>query len=330
MTEHRDKGEKIMANQQLKETKISAKVVGVLTEKALELETGVKKTSNKDGKQYVTDVIKGKLVVDGFEIRVYSQSKTAKGDNKMFKGIKTIYNDYIDKLMASKDTSLTADTISVDIKYECNDYVGQDGEVKTGTQISLFKADRVSPDTAHQAEVDIDGAVIRKIAPIIKNEEETGEYTVEIATFDYNGKLKPFTFVVDEDLAERFMDMYEAGQTTQLYAEIKAIQIGGEANETKKAAFGKKAKVQSGFTIMQHTIIGGEKPFDEENSYDLADVKKAMYQREEELEAMKKKAKEEGNKKSSGGGLKGNGKTGGKGIELGKKPNVDEQDDMPF
>ena len=317
--------------EQLKQSKINGNITGILEEKALELETGVEK--EKDGKKYKTDVIKGKLVVNGYEIRVYSQSKNGDKENKMFKGLLTIYNDYLDKVEASK-TGGVADTISVSIRYECNDYVGQDDTVKTGTQISLFKADRVSPETPHQAEIDLDNVYIASMMPEVKDEEETGRLKIKLAYVDYYGKIKPLEFFVenseDDDLVGDIENYYEVGQTVHVYAELKQIRIGGETSKGK-AGFGRKANVASGFTITEAHIIGGEEPFEDELAYDTDEIKKAMKERQLELDEMVAKAKEKAKQGGATGGLKGSGSKGG---AVGKKANVakqtEEDDSLPF
>lgn len=335
-----------MANQQVKTTTINGKITGVLEEKALELQTGVQKTP-MEGKPYTTDIIKGKLVVNGYEINVFSQSHTTKGENKMFKSLKTVFDSYVDKVQAAKE-GLEPDTVEVAIKYECNDYPSptqSPTEIKTGIRISYFKANRVPKETPSQAELDIDGAVIRTMVAETKDEEETGRLLVEVATFDYTGRLKPFKFIVEngseedglDTLVEDFESTFQAGQTVRIYCELKKIQIGGETTK-KKAAFGKKADVSSGYTIIEAHIIGGEEPYeeDDEKTYDLKDVKEAMNQRNEELEAMLKKAQEDAKKpkdnKASLGGA-GNKSAGGKGA-VGKKaqvpPTTNEDDDCPF
>lgn len=315
--------------EQLKASKINGNITGILEEKALELETGVEKTS-KDGKKYATDIIKGKLIVNGYEIRVYAQSQNGDKENKMFKGIRTIFNDYVDKIEASKGEKV-ADTISASIKYECNDYVGQDDTVKAGTQISLFKADRVSPETPHQAELDLDNVYIASMMPEVRNEEETGRLKIKLAYVDYQGKVKPLEFVVengeDDDMVGEIENYYEVGQTVHVYAELKQITVGG-GNNKGKAGFGRKANVASGFTITEAHIIGGEEPFEDELAYDTEEIKKAMKERQLELDEMVKKAKEKATQGGATGGLKGS-KSGG----VGKKANVNkpsEDDCLPF
>ena len=325
----------------IKSTTINGKIIGNLDEKALELQVGVKK--EKDGKQYTTDIIKGKLVVSGYEINVFAQSSFADKENKMFAGIKTIYDTYVDKIQAVKEGK-EADTVEVAIKYECNDYAAPTAaptEIKTGTRISFFKATRVPHDTPHKAEIDIDGAVIRSMAPEIKDEEETGRLIVEVATFDYNSKLKPFKFIVEngteedgtDTLVDDFENTFEAGQTVRLYCELRKIQIGGETSK-KKAAFGKKVDVNTGFTIIEAYIVGGEEPYEEEQAYDLAVVKEAMNQRKEELDALLKKKQEEAKKPKTGGGASGLGGAGNKAskpkVGKGNPIEMDEPEDSPF
>ena len=90
---------------ELKQTTNKSKFIGVLSEKALAVESG--KMKDDKGKEFDCDVIKGTISVETangtFPLRVYSKSKKKdRTDNKMYAGLVTIMNDYVSKMDVSQ------------------------------------------------------------------------------------------------------------------------------------------------------------------------------------------------------------------------------------
>ncbi|NBK99163.1 MAG: hypothetical protein EOM50_14320 [Erysipelotrichia bacterium] len=291
---------------EVKATKNTGMLTGFLSEKNLEI---VDDKFERDGKTIQCKTVKGEIVVStdngDFKLRVFSRSKKGDGeDNKMFKGFETIANTYISKVDVAKDSSLTADIISCSVRVQCNDYVAQDGTVKSGVQIGLQNANRVNGEVEHSTDVDMVG-IIRSIKPETnKDGEETGRLVVEFVTIGYNGNAEPLTVYVEEDLASDFEDMYEAGQTCELYCSLAMKRVGGEDNKGE-AKFGRKAKVRSGFDVLEIQVVGGEEPYDEEDvdengnskAYDMDTLKKLMSDRQIMLEALLNNSKEDSKSK---------------------------------
>lgn len=296
---------------EIKQTKSLARFCGKLQEKALTVEAGSIKDAN--GKEIPCEIVKGTITVKTdngvFPLRVYSASKKKdKSENKMFKGLKTIAEQYISEVDAAKDDSVEANVVDCNVKININDYVGQDGNVKTTTQMSLNSAKRVTADVEHTTDIAMVGYIGAIKPEVNKDDEETGRLMVTFVTVGYGGRAEPYTLYVDTDLADDFEDMYEAGQTAELYLSATMRHVG--AKTTAQAGFGRKAKVNSGYDVMELVVIGGEPPYEDEEdddgnslALDRKTIKKLMEEREmylENLKTEKKDAKKETKSKKSG------------------------------
>lgn len=290
---------------EIKATKNLSKFVGVLSEKALECVEG--ETNGENDKKIPCEIIKGKITLETvngtFPLRVYSASKKKDGTaNKMFKGLKTIMDTYVSKLDVAKDSSLVADTIECNTKVSINDYPAQDGTINTGIQVSLNSAKRVNEDAESSTDLDLVGYIDNIVPELDKDEEETGRLVVTFISVGYGEKAEPFTLYVDEELADDFDEMYEKGNTCELYCSVAMKHVG--AKQTAEAAFGRKAKVNSGFDVLEIQVVGGEPPYEEDdddedgNSKILSSklIKELKKNRELYLENLKNDAKDKDKK----------------------------------
>lgn len=311
----------------IKQTKSKARFVGVLEEKGLELVKG--EIKGREGNKIPCEIIKGKLSVatdNGlFTLRVYTASKTTKNeDNKMFKGIKTILDEYKDR----KTYGDEADVIDCDVQININDYVTDGANaVKTTTQISLNSAKRVTGEVESTTDIDMVGYIGKIVPEINKDDEETGRLIVDFATIGYGDRALPFKLFVGEDMADDFTDYYEVGQTVELY--ISATQRHVGETKPKTAKFGRAANVVSGFDVLELIIVGGEEAFEDEYDGEGEEIegtnvaiskktiKELMKAREMFLENLL-------NEKKSG---KTKEKKGGMGS---RKPVVEEDDKAPW
>lgn len=347
---------------ELKQTTNKSKFIGVLSEKALTVESG--KMKDDKGKEFDCAVIKGTISIETangtFPLRVYSKSKKKdRTDNKMYAGLVTIMHDYVSKFEISNKTisfkengrdvkipivanekdadtdsefviANTADTIECVVKVDINDYVSKNsGKVVSGVQLGMNKANRVAADTESTTDLMLEG-YIGKIAPETdKDGEETGRLIVTLVTIGYGGVAKPFTIIVPEDLADDFVDMYEEGQTAMLYCAVMMRHVGGSSNTT--AAFGKRAKVSSGFDVQEIVLIGGDEPYEDDENEEgnskcisAKDIKALMKERKLMLEQKEKDAQEEASKPKETKTKKGLGS-----IKKIENP-VEDDDDCPF
>lgn len=312
---------------EIKQTKMMCRISGVLSEKALELKSGELKGDN--GKTIPCEIIQGTISVETengvFPLRVYCASKTKKEggkENRMWKGMKKMMDDYISKVDASKDDTLTADKVNCDVRVNINDYPRQDGTVATTVQLSLNSIRRATGDFESVTDVDMDG-YIRSIKPETKgDDEETGRLMVEFVTIGYGGKAEPYTLYVPEELADDFEDIYEPSQTVEMYCSLVMRHIGEKKTSTAK--FGRKANVSSGYDVMEMIVVGAEDPYEEPDDdeieskvIDKKTIKKLMEERSLMLEELPKQKKEKDKDKKSTKTDKG----------LGRKNKVVEEED---
>lgn len=277
---------------ELKQSKNNGLIVGTLSEKALEIVD-----AEQNGKK--CKAIRGKLAIETdkgtFEVQAYQKSLTTKGEaNGMYESLYKVMEEYKDK------TTGNPDTVKCKVNISVNDYANKRGEISTTTRIRLNGCNRV--DSAEfNTDIDLEG-YIDAIIPETKNEEETGRLLVKFMMTDYSGNAQPFELVVGEDLASDFEDMYSVGDCALLYCELTMTHVGG-APSGKKAAFGRKANVVSGFDKFEIIVVGGEEPYDvEDDDYDgfvltKKDVKNLKADREVLLESILAKAKEESGEK---------------------------------
>lgn len=312
-----------MSNE-IKSTKNLSRIVGVLSEKALELKTGTIKGENGD---IPCQIIQGQLAVETdngtFPIRVYSASKKKDGsENKMFNGIKTIMESYVSKVDAVKSEK-EADVIDCNTKVNINDYVGNDGQVKTSVQISLNSARRVTGEVESVTDIDMVGYIGSIKPEMDKNDEETGRLIVNLMTINYLEKAEPFTLIVPEDIADDFNDIYEVGQTVELYCSLEMRHVG--AKQGTQAAFGRKAKVAQGYGVMELVVFGGEEPFEDDDDAEekkcisSKTAKELMNERKLYLENLPNEKKEKDKEKKTT-------KSNKKGLGS-RKPTVEEDED---
>lgn len=212
-------------------------------------------------------------------------------DNSNFKALKTVLENYVPKIKDSEN----ATRVKVDGMLALNEYVDKNTfEYKGFPQVNGFRITSTNVPEEDTADCEISG-IIRSIIPETKGEdaEETGRLKVELYTFNKQAETTPFTFIVEQDLADDFNNFYEAGQSVKLYYEILTKQVGVKKPTT--GGFGRReSKMVSGFSVTEYSVFRGDEPFDEENEYyiDVEDMKKALNERDIKIENMIKIAKE--------------------------------------
>lgn len=312
-----------MENNTLKQSINVTQIVGVLSEKALTKEAVTKEI---EGKKVTMEVIKGELSVETtngiFKGRVYCQSKTKNGENKMFKGWETIYREYKDKLKNGDE----ADKVIMKIAIDENAYSTDGKTLNLGEQVNISKINRTTDiEVEHPTDGKISG-VIKSIVPEVVNENETARLKVELINIAYGGKAQIINLVVGEDLAEDFKDIYTKGVTCVLDVEAKMVQKGSVDKATR--AFGRKSEVKSGYEVLEIAVVGGQEPMEEELSYNVNEIATALQEREASHQAIiEKKAKEMAQGK--GGAVPTKPKTVGRTTSV-TPVDEDGTDDLPF
>lgn len=230
-------------------------------------------------------------------------------DNPNFKSLKTVLENYIPKSNA-KDGEVPT-RVKIDGILSANEYVNKDTyEFKSITQVNGFRITSTGVPEEDSADCEISG-IIRSIIPETKGEdaEETGRLKVELYTFNRNAETTPFTFIVEQDLADDFNSFYEAGQSVKLYYEIITKQVGAKKPTT--GGFGRReSHMVSGFSVTEYSVFRGDTAYEEDSEYYInpEDMKQALNERDIKINNMVKTAKENKDKpKSSPKGASSNG-----------------------
>ena len=216
-------------------------------------------------------------------------------DNSNFKAMKTVLENYVPKIKDAEN----ATRVKIDGMLANNEYVSKDTyEYKAFPQINGFRITSTNVPEEDSADCEISG-IIRSIIPETKGEdaEETGRLKVELYTFNKQAETTPFTFIVEQDLADDFNNFYEAGQSVKLYYEILTKQIGAKKPTT--GGFGRReSKMVSGFSVTEYSVFRGDTAYEEESEYYInpEDMKKALNERDIKINNMIQKTKEDSSK----------------------------------
>jgi hypothetical protein len=289
-------------------------IEGVLKEKNLEIIPAEMK--NSSGSTVKTDAIRGELVIASTEdsehkVKVYAYKLTKDGkDNSVFKGLKTVMDEYVSiaEALKSSQTADAADKVRVTKgRLGLNDYYLPNGELRSYPQINTNFVNRVKEGTYNpKAEFSLE-VYFDSITPEIKDSEETGRLLVKVIVPMYGGEVIPLTLVAtDEDTINYIQTNYEAKKTGKIWGEFfNSVKI----TKTVEQGFGKAKEKITTNTINELILVGGEETQyedDDEKSYSTELIKKAMAERDIKLDELLKKSKDgkSGGKtagKSSGG-----------------------------
>lgn len=215
--------------------------------------------------------------------------------------------------------------VKVDGAIGLNEYATEDGRWSSRVVVNGFNCSSSKVGETDYADINLTGIVRNSLKEVVGEEQrETGRLKVEFIIFDYNCNALPIPLIVEQDLSDDFTDLYPNGTSCQVRAEFISTYVGKK--EVKKSGgFGRRASnIKSGFEIQELAVFGGDDPFEEENEYfiPIAEVRKAMNERDIMIEAKIKERKE---KKSEPK------KTGGIGT---RKSNITsttmDEDDLPF
>lgn len=184
-----------------------------------------------------------------------------------------------------------------------NLYVNDQLEDKSITQIQAFQisSTNVSEDDSSDMKL---GAIVRKIAHEIKDEQETGNIivTLEYLSKNVDGGLDihPLDVVVEEDLADDFQSDYGVGTSAIFDIEIKTQTVG--TVKKTEGHFGRRdTKVVSGYSRTYYDLFGADAPLEEENEQYISidDAKKYEAERAVRIEALKADKKNGSSSKGS-------------------------------
>ncbi|MGG3890236.1 hypothetical protein [Metabacillus fastidiosus] len=253
---------------------------------------------------------------------VHGMSKYKKKDgtdNTIAKGYQTIVEEY--KSVASHGRE-NADKVRITQgKIDLNEYWGQDGKLRSFPQINSNFINRVQANEKFEPRAEFAVEIfVKLVTPETKNGEETGRTKIEAYIPAFGGKVLPFNFVTDENVAEYVQDNFEVGVTALVSGDI--VNFSEQKVIEKSSGFGKPQKQITNTFIREYLVTGGDEPYDEDNVkvYDAELIRKALTEREIYLEGLKNK-KEEPKKETKKG-------FGSKVKE--EKPVDISSDDLPF
>lgn len=317
-----------MAENTLRQATNVVEITGVVSENNLEY----RKTASGD-------VISGDIVIktgEGEEHTVSFFANKLKKDgtaNRIYESLETVKNDY--KSIASYGED-EADKVSVTSgEFRGNDYVGQDGMLRSGVRINSNFINRLNPSEAYEPKSEFDVEVFIKA---VKDEfdregNETGRVIVDAFLPLFGGRIAPISFsVAAGNDADFVRDTYEKGNTVNVYGEI-VNKVEVKTTE-KESSFGKGKKTTIRNYVREFLIKGGSDPYDEDNkgAYSNEQIKKALTEREAFLEELKNKPRNGNSGNTNGGNVNKEKKSGfGSGTkEEGTKKTVIADDDLPF
>ncbi|WP_186331660.1 hypothetical protein [Paenibacillus xylanexedens] len=276
---------------QLKEAENKVHIEGTIAEVKIE------EDKLPDGRE----IIKGDIDIQVDEDSIHTVSmfsmkyKQDKTINGIYKGILTIKNEY----KSGDKVRITQGSVRL------NEYIGQDGTLKSYPQINSNFVNRVKDTDVFEPKATFAfEMVVANVKEEIKNDEETGRAIVKGYIPIYGGEVIPFeTVVADPNAVNYVTSNYEKGQTVSLHGDIvnqtivtrKEIEVG----------FGDPQEKIDRKTIREYVVKGGSAPYEEDdkNAFDPQLVVKAVKAREAKIEAMKEKKKA----KENSGSTKGNG-----------------------
>lgn len=296
--------------------------VGYLSESNLKREDCDIKQKDANGQDAGTK--KGERIMGSVAVKtdngihtfnVYAQSLTSKGEeSKQWK----MYCDMLNwNPQIGGDSSVEPTLVNIEGAVSVNDYVSQQGEVKSGLRWRVGRANtKASPDEPKGTTLKVT-TLVQSIVPEKRQEEETGRLIVTLYGAEANGTCFPITAIVDEDMADAFTDCYEVGMTVPFELELVSRHVGNEnTGAAKKFGRAGKVAVNNGFDVQELMLVGGNDEIEEPDELTTEDengnevevktqwinpvaMKKAIKARAQMLEELKNNPPE---KKSGGKG----------------------------
>jgi hypothetical protein len=309
--------------QNLKESFNKVTLIGKLVSK--DIKQGVVKQGDRQGQNYIS----AKFVVrvaDNSDIQVeaFAFEKTNSGDtSKIYSNMLTVEEDYVSIEKGGEDT---ADIVAVkNGRYAINDYVGQDGMVKSFPKFTTSFITRDARIEESQSTFEVEMAIQTIKEEKDKDGETTGRVIVSGFIVNYNGSVAPITLISpkdDEDgIGDFILDTFSAGESVRLNGDIIYATVVKES--TAGNSFGRKTST----TVQERELVirgGSSEPLldsEGEPKFDIKLMKKAIADRQVYLDGLLEKAKSGNNNKKED-----------KEFGRSSKPKATEidPDDLPF
>lgn len=270
-----------MAETNIRQANTKAFVVGILSEKSLEVKT-------EDGKTR----IEGSLTIKTSDVNfvkfgVKVNEKTNAGtENKCYAGIQTVTNEY-QSIAEVGEEAATKVKVSGDV----NLFTGRDGKPAVAYKSNFFNRLKADDEFEPKAEFTIE-TYISNISPELDSDgAETGRIIVTGWCPSYNG-IEPVELVAEAEVGKAIEDTFKEGQTVEFYGQIINNKI--ETITEIPVAIGKpRKKVET--TYKNDLIITGASEAYEEGvsqtaPYEDSVIEAALQERKNKQEEAKAKA----------------------------------------
>lgn len=259
----------------------------------------------------------------------YYERDGKKEDNKSFKAIQTMEDEYISiKDISEKKLEESPTVIRVNGSLENNMYKNRQGEAQETAQVTarfVNRVDEVSSDK-FGVEFTVQTFVVSQPVRVMdKNEDETDQVKFKVATIDYRGEAHPFEVYADneygvadwaEDNAEKGMTLVISGIWNNKY---NVVQV----ERPNPAGVGKPI-VDTQREIDNRILVEGIIPVEDEEdlSYITPDEMKTSMKKYEDhkVEVKSSEAKEKTTEVKKGVATS---------PAVAKKPTITEED-LPF
>lgn len=257
-------------NSVLNQSKQSFRAIGLVNELNLIREDCEIKVKDKNGENKIVDGerIRGKIGIrlnNGVKtFDVFCSSITSKGtESKQWKNALSMLelNPEIDG-----DSTRSPSLVSVNGRISENSYFNENiNEVTTvlrwnATRVSTSK---VNADDEHGCTLS-GNFFINNIKNETKDDNETGRLIVQLCAVGYDASPIVIEAIVDEDMADDFLEVYEVGNTANFDIDV-CVEHVGSIKATGKKAFGKSGSVDttSGYNREYLCIVGGDEAIEE-------------------------------------------------------------------
>lgn len=248
---------------------------------------GIKELTDDSKKKYLS----GELTIKVSEcndivVNVFSYEKTKAGaDNKVYKSLMTIKNEYISLGEDAENASLIK--INNGSLFINEYFVAQQDRWSVTPQLKTNFVNRVKdirPSATFELEM-----IFQSESDEMVDDKETGRGIMKGYTVEYNGDYLPVTVIIEEEMWKEVSGVLVKNQTVQLNGDIK---FKNSKNTTvKKVAFG-KGNENTAQQSVRELIANGLTPLEEDDdqSYTKAEIKVALENRVAQVEAKKQKS----------------------------------------
>jgi hypothetical protein len=280
-----------MAQEVLKEAVNDVTIEGLLSENKLDYKT------TEEGKDYIS----GDLLIETTEgnivpVNFFSFSvKKDGGPNRIYNNLKNVIENY--KSIA-KHGRENADKVRITgATLEANEFYNAAGNLISTFRIRSNFVNRVTGDFAPKAEFSVE-VYIHSLIEEIKDDVPTDRHIIKGIAPGYLGRIHLLTFFVENPKAIDYIKKhYDVGDTVKLAGQLNNEIV--EITKTEEMEFGDD--IITSFTRIKRELVvnKGSKPY-EENAYPSDLIKRAMTERDVDLNMKKDQATQKNNAPGAG------------------------------